>query len=124
MRREQRVLAVPGPPPRTSIEATAGRSNRIAVTPEAITASSAWPTATPAISVRRFFTMCPVRLLSDRSGIAAATDAATVRHSGRVGCGKTCGLPSKKTPRRTGASCNSDASEREGPYEPFWLTSA
>ena len=51
---------VPGPPPRTSIEATAGWSKMIAVTPEARAASSAWPTRTPAMSVRRFF-KAPVR---------------------------------------------------------------
>jgi hypothetical protein len=51
---------VPGPPPRTSIEATAGESKMIAVTPEATAASSAWPTRTPDMSVMRFFNV-PVR---------------------------------------------------------------
>src|SRR3954447_17292468 len=46
---------VPGPPPRTSIEATAGESKMTAVTPEASAASSAWPTRTPDMSVMRFF---------------------------------------------------------------------
>ena len=46
---------VPGPPPRTSMDATAGASKTIAVTPEARAVSSAWPTRTPAISVMRFF---------------------------------------------------------------------
>ncbi len=53
--RAARSSRVPGPPPRTSIEATAGESKMIAVTPEASAASSAWPTRTPAISVSRFF---------------------------------------------------------------------
>src|SRR5262245_31573755 len=52
---------VPGPPPRTSTEATAGLSNRMAVTPEASAASPAWPTLTPAISVRRFFNAAALR---------------------------------------------------------------
>src|SRR5262245_39977520 len=44
---------VPGPPPRTSIAATAGSSNTIAVTPEPSRASSSWPIRTPATSVIR-----------------------------------------------------------------------
>src|SRR5262245_37633327 len=55
---------VPGPPPRTSIEATAGSSNTTAVTPEPRLASSAWPTRTPATSVMRLWiavTMCTHR---------------------------------------------------------------
>src|SRR5262245_5363661 len=47
------VSRVPGPPPRTSIEATAGSSNTIAVTPEARRASWACPIRTPATSVMR-----------------------------------------------------------------------
>src|SRR6185437_13941603 len=45
---------VPGPPPRKSPAAIAGSSNRIAVTPDAILSSCAWPTRTPATSVMRF----------------------------------------------------------------------
>jgi hypothetical protein len=42
--------------------ATAGLSKRIAVTPEASLRSSAWPTLTPGMSVRRFFkARVPVR---------------------------------------------------------------
>jgi len=44
---------VPGPPPRTSIEATAGWSKTIAVDPEPSRRSSAWPTFTPGTSVMR-----------------------------------------------------------------------
>src|SRR5262244_4616781 len=44
---------VPGPPPRTSIAATAGTSNTTAVTPEPRRASSACPTRMPGISVIR-----------------------------------------------------------------------
>ncbi|GEC55782.1 hypothetical protein BEL01nite_48250 [Bradyrhizobium elkanii] len=44
-----------------------------------------------------------IRLLSDRSGIAAATDASTVGRGRTETCGKTCRHPVKKTPRRTGA---------------------
>src|SRR3979409_1950966 len=52
---------VPGPPPRTSIAATAGESKTTAVTPDARAASSAWPTRTPAISGRRVFIACSLR---------------------------------------------------------------
>src|SRR6185503_16663383 len=47
------VSRVPGPPPRTSMEATAGASSTTAVTPEARRASSALPTSTPGTSVMR-----------------------------------------------------------------------
>ena len=44
---------VPGAPPRTSPDATAGSSNTMAVTPEASLASSALPTSRPGTSVIR-----------------------------------------------------------------------
>jgi hypothetical protein len=47
------VSRVPGPPPRTSIEPTAGTSNTIAVAPEPSRVSSAWPTFRPGTSVMR-----------------------------------------------------------------------
>ena len=46
---------IPGPPPRTSTDATAALSKITAVTPEATAASWAWPTRTPGMSVSRFF---------------------------------------------------------------------
>ena len=48
----------PGAPPWTAIEAIAGVEKTTAVTPEAIRASSAWPTKMPGISVMRFFNFC------------------------------------------------------------------
>src|SRR5262245_25806142 len=44
----------PGAPPRLVPEATLSRASRIAVTPLATAAASAWPTATPGTSVMRF----------------------------------------------------------------------
>jgi hypothetical protein len=58
---------VPVPPPRTSMLATDGSSNTIAVTPDASLASSAWPTATPATSVMRFRSVM-WRMLSRNTG--------------------------------------------------------
>ena len=81
---------VPGPPPRTSIEATAGVSKMIAVTPEASAASSAWPTRTPAISVRRFFKASvrerlavPPRIYQPRGMLQLAS--ASPDHPGKFG---------------------------------------
>jgi hypothetical protein len=69
------VSRVPGPPPRTSMEATAGAANTTAVAPEASAASSAWPTRTPGTSVMRlrrtltslaFRWRCRVKLARER----------------------------------------------------------
>src|SRR5882757_8070504 len=81
---------VPGPPPRTSIEATAGRSNMMAVTPEATEMSSAWPTRTPGMSVRRFFKTRPSAPWGvDPTDIAAGCKASTAKrhpdHPGEFG---------------------------------------
>src|SRR5581483_4618274 len=65
---------VPGPPPRTSMAATAGLSNSTAVTPEAGRASSALPTLTPAMSVRRFFkAMVRLREAADGEGLTVTS---------------------------------------------------
>ena len=89
---ERASSRVPGPPPRTSIEATAGESKMIAVTPEASAASSAWPTRTPDMSVRRFF-KAPIRQAASAgplsTDIAAAWNASTAKrqpeHPGEFG---------------------------------------
>ena len=47
------VSRVPGPPPRTSIDATAGSSKMTTVDPEPSRKSSAWPTLSPGTSVIR-----------------------------------------------------------------------
>ncbi len=47
------VSRPPGAPPSTLPEAVAGRSKTMAVTPEPSARSVAWPTRTPAMSVRR-----------------------------------------------------------------------
>src|SRR5438093_1033278 len=81
-------------PPSVCAEAEprAGVSKRIAVTPEAMAASWAWPTRTPAISVSRFF-KASVRGGLHRSGrptdISAAGNASTGKrqpdHPGELG---------------------------------------
>ena len=81
---------MPGPPPRTSIDATAGLSKMTAVTPDASLASSAWPTRTPAISVSRFFKRRPSKPhWSLATGIAAGENASTAKrhpdHAGKLG---------------------------------------
>ena len=83
------VSRTPGPPPRTSIAAITGRSNRTAVTPEATLSSSAWPTVTPVTSVRRFFIQRP-----NRNEMIAASAGRQPFHRRRShrGDGWPCGL--------------------------------
>ena len=62
------VSRVPGPPPRMSIEPVAGSSNTMAVTPEPIRASSAWPTRTPGTSVIRLRSAATSTLADSQQG--------------------------------------------------------
>ena len=75
------VSRVPGPPPRTSIEATAGSSKMIAVAPEPRRASVAWPIFSPGTSVirlrKRVLASRPTETIFSHASTACACLAGT-----------------------------------------------